>query len=370
MNWKFWNKNPKDKAITKKKKSAGREWFDAILFAVIAATLIRGLFIEAYTIPTGSMEKTLLVGDFLFVSKVNYGARMPITPVSFPFAHHSMPIIGTKAYYDGIQWKYRRLPGLSEIKRNDVIVFNYPMEADSPYNRPVDKRENYIKRCIGIGGDTLRIINAQVYINGKPAETPQFGETNYAVKSDGTDFNPQKLEDMDIEVQRATEDDYYFNMTAAQAETIKNWENVKSVIPVIRPINEFEPQIFPHNQRFKWNEDNFGSVIIPKKGWNVKLDSTNFPLYERAIRVYEGNKVEQNGNQIVINGKPADNYTFKQNYYWMMGDNRHNSLDSRYWGFVPEDHIVGKALFVWMSWDSDGTFLSKIRWNRIFGGIY
>ena len=370
MNLKFWRKTPTNKNKTKKKKGAGREWFDAILFAVIAATLIRSLFIEAYTIPTGSMEKTLLVGDFLFVSKMNYGARLPITPVSFPFAHHTMPILGTKAYWDGIQWKYHRLPGLSEIKRNDVVVFNYPMEADSPYYRPVDKRENYIKRCIGVAGDTLRIINARVYINGQAAEVPQFGETNYYVKSDGTDFNPQTLQDMNIEVQRATEVDYYFNMTNAQAQTIKSWANVKSVKPVIRAINDYEPQIFPHNPEFKWNEDNFGPLILPKKGWTVKLDHSTFPMYKRAISVYEGNKVEQKGNDILINGIKADSYTFKLNYYWMMGDNRHNSLDSRYWGFVPEDHIVGKALFVWMSWDTNGTFLSKVRWNRIFGGIY
>ena len=369
MNLNFRKKSTPDTNKPKKKKSAGREWFDAILFAVIAATLIRGLFIEAYTIPTGSMEKTLLVGDFLFVSKVNYGARMPITPVSFPFAHHSMPITGTKAYYDGIQWKYRRLPGLGEVKRNDVVVFNFPMEADSPYYRPVDKRENYIKRCVAIGGDTLRIVNTQVYVNGKAAENPQFGETRYFVKSDGTDFNPQTLEDMEIEVQRSTADDYVFNMTSEEAETIRGWASVKSVTPMIRPENDYEPQIFPYDPMFKWNEDNFGPLIVPKKGWTVKLDSTNLPLYQRAITVYEGNKLEQSGSDILINGKRTDSYTFKMNYYWMMGDNRHNSLDSRYWGFVPEDHIVGKALFVWMSWDTNGSFLNKIRWNRLLGGI-
>ncbi|HYK76405.1 MAG TPA: signal peptidase I [Daejeonella sp.] len=369
MNWKFWKKNPNGKK-EKKKKSAGREWFDAIIFAVVAATLIRGLFIEAYVIPTGSMEKTLLVGDYLFVSKVNYGARMPITPVAFPFAHHTMPIINTKAYWDGIQWKYRRLPGLSSIKRNDVVVFNYPMEADSPYYRPIDKRENYIKRCLAIAGDTLRVINTQVYINSKPGENPAFGETTYYVKTDGTDFNPQALEDMRIEVQRATADEYVFNMTAEQADLIKKWSNVVTLTPIIRPIGDYEPETFPHNSRFKWNADNIGPIIVPKKGWTVQLDSTNFPLYQRAISVYEGNKVQQIGNDILINGKKADSYTFKMNYYWMMGDNRHNSLDSRYWGFVPEDHIVGKALFVWMSWDSNGSFLNKIRWSRLLGGIH
>lgn len=371
MKLKFWSKDPQEKKEEKKKKSASREWLDAIVFAVIAATLIRTFFIEAYTIPTGSMEKSLKVGDFLFVSKVNYGARIPMTPVAFPFAHHTMPIIGTKAYWDGVQWGYHRLPGFSEIKRGDAVVFNWPMEADEPYNRPVDKRENYIKRCLAIPGDTLKIVNTQVYVNGKAAENPQFGETTYYVRTDGTDFNPSALQDMRIEVQRATADEYYFNMTAEEAAIIKQWSNVKVLNPIIRPANEYEPQVFPHNPNFKWNEDNFGPLIVPQKGWTVKLDSTTIPLYERAISVYEGNKVQRSGtNELIINGKKADSYTFKMNYYWMMGDNRHNSLDSRFWGFVPEDHIVGKALFIWMSWDSEGTFLDKIRWSRIFKGIH
>jgi signal peptidase I len=369
MNLKFWNTSKTKDKKKKTKKSAGREWFDAIVFAVIAATLIRGLFIEAYTIPTGSMEKTLLVGDFLFVSKMNYGARMPMTPVSFPFAHHTMPITGTKAYWDGIQWKYRRLPGFDHVKRNDVVVFNFPMDADAPLSRPVDKRENYIKRCLAIGGDTIRIINARVFINSKPAEVPHFGEKYYYVKSDGTDFNPQAMQDMHIEAQRSSADEYIFNMSAEDAAAVKNWSNVKSLSPYIRPMNEFDSQIFPHNQDFKWNADNFGPLILPKEGWTVKLDESTFPLYERAISVYEGNTIERSGKDFLINGKKTASYTFKMNYYWMMGDNRDNSLDSRYWGFVPEDHIVGKALFVWMSWDTNGTFLDKIRWSRILGGI-
>ncbi len=370
MNWKFRDKKSSKTTTAKTKKSAGREWADAIIFAVVAATLIRGLFIEAYTIPTGSMEKTLLVGDFLFVSKVNYGARTPMTPVAFPFAHHTMPIIGTKAYWDGVQWKYHRLPGLSNVKKGDVVVFNYPAEADPPFSRPVDKRENYIKRCQAVGGDTLRIINARVYINGKAAEEPQFGQINYYVKTNGTDFNPETIGNMHIEMQRATADEYSFIMTKEEAEMVKKMPNVTVVNPMIRSIDEFDPEIFPHNSNFKWNVDNFGPLIVPKQGWTVKLDSTTFPLYQRAISVYEGNKVEKAGNNILINGKKADSYTFKMNYYWMMGDNRHNSLDSRYWGFVPEDHIVGKALFVWMSWNSDGSFFDKIRWSRILRGIH
>src|SRR6476661_2332078 len=365
MNWKFWNKDKSNEKTKKVKKSAGREWFDAILFAVIAATIIRGLFIEAYTIPTGSMEKTLLVGDFLFVSKVNYGARMPITPIAFPFAHHTMPITNGKAYYDGVQWKYRRLPGFSDVKRNDVVVFNYPMEADAPFNRPVDKRENYIKRCLAIAGDTLRIVNAQVYVNSKPAENPIAGQKNWYVKTDGTDINPQTLMDLRINAGRVTADEYTFEMSKEQAEVIRQWPSIKDVHPLIKLPNDIDPTVFPHDSKFRWNQDNFGPIILPKKGWTVTLDSTNYPIYERAISVYEGNKISRTGNTIQINGKTTNQYTFKMNYYWMMGDNRDNSLDSRFWGFVPEDHIVGKALFIWMSWDSEGSFLSKIRWNRI-----
>jgi signal peptidase I len=293
-----------------------------------------------------------------------------MTPVAFPFAHHTMPIIGTKAYWEGIKWDYHRLPGLSEVKRNDVVVFNYPMDADEPFLRPVDKRENYIKRCIAVGGDTINIINARVHLNGKPAEVPQFGEKYYYVKSDGTDFNPQAIQDLNIEAQRSTADEYIFNMSASDAEIIKKWSNVKAVNPYIRPINEYDSQIFPHDPQFKWNADNFGPLIVPKQGWTVKLDSTNYALYERAISIYEGNTIERRGNDILINGKKTDSYTFKMNYYWMMGDNRDNSLDSRYWGFVPDDHIVGKALFVWMSWNTNGTFFDKIRWSRLLGGIH
>jgi signal peptidase I len=365
MNWKFWKKNKE-----KKKKSAGREWLDAIVFAVIAATIIRGLFIEAYTIPTGSMERSLLVGDFLFVSKMSYGARTPITPVAFPFAHHTMPVFGTKAYWDGIQLPYYRLPGFGDVERNDVVVFNYPMDADAPLNRPVDKRENYIKRCLGISGDTLKIIDAVVYVNGKPADLPKMSQTQYYVKTDGTDFNPMALQEIKADVERVNNDEYVITMPKGEVDKIKAFSNVKVVTPVIAEKNTFEQQVFPSDSHYNWNQDNFGPIIIPKKGWTVKLDSLTLPLYQRAITVYEGNKLEVNGTDIKINGKSTDSYTFKMNYYWMMGDNRHNSLDSRYWGFVPEDHIVGKALFIWMSWDGNGSFLNKIRWNRLLKGIH
>ncbi|HEX7367984.1 MAG TPA: signal peptidase I [Pelobium sp.] len=366
MNWKFWKKNKE----TKKKKSAGREWLDAVVFAVIAATIIRGLFIEAYTIPTGSMERTLLVGDFLFVSKMSYGARTPITPIAFPFAHHTMPITGTKAYWDGIQLPYYRLPGFGHVERNDVVVFNYPMDADAPLNRPVDKRENYIKRCIGVSGDTLKIVDAVVYINGKKADLAKMSQTQYYVKTDGTEFNPMALKDIKADVEQVNSDEYVITMPKEEVEKIKAFSNVKVVTPVIAQQGSFEQQVFPNDPHYKWNQDNFGPLIIPKKGWTVKLDSLTLPLYQRAITVYEGNKLEVNGTDIKINGQKTDSYTFKMNYYWMMGDNRHNSLDSRYWGFVPEDHIVGKALFIWMSWDENGSFLNKIRWNRLLKGIH
>ena len=377
MNANFWKGKSAQKIaiektdVVKIKKSAGREWFDAILFAVIAATLIRGLFIEAYAIPSGSMEKTLLVGDFLFVSKINYGARTPITPVAFPFAHHTMPIVGTKAYWDGIQLGYHRLPGLTNIKRQDVIVFNKPVEGVAPYFRPIDKRENLIKRCVAIAGDTLSIVNAQVFINCKPSENKLSGKTTYFVQSDGTDFNQQTLHDLRIEYQQYPDtDDYIFTMSREQAAMVKKWPIVKQIQQMNSKISEYDSEIFPNNPSFAWNQDNMSAFVIPKQNWAVKLDSTTIPLYIKAISDYEANKVVLiNNNQISINGKIADSYTFKQNYYWMMGDNRHNSLDSRFWGMVPEDHIVGKALFVWFSYDAEGSMLNKIRWNRLFSSI-
>ena len=355
---------------TKPKKSAFREWIDALVFAVVAASLIRWLLLEPFTIPTASMERSLLVGDFLFVSKVNYGARTPITPIAFPFAHHTMPLINTKAYWDGIQLPFYRLPGLGDIERNDVVVFNYPMDADAPLNRPIDKRENYIKRCVGIAGDTLKIIDAQVYVNGKLSELPKMSQTQYYAKTDGSEFNPLLFEDINPDdKQRVTNNEYIFNVTKERAVEIKKLPSIIDFTQVIDQKNTQGQQVFPSDERIKWNQDNFGPIIIPKTGWTVKLDSLNLPIYRRAIELYEGNKLEVKGNDFYINGQKSDSYTFKMNYYWMMGDNRHNSLDSRYWGFVPEDHIVGKALFVWMSWDENGSFFSKIRWKRLLMGI-
>lgn len=395
MNWKFWQKNKN--AEPKKKKSKTREWTDAIIFAVVAATIIRVFFIEAYTIPSGSMEKSLLIGDFLFVSKVNYGARIPMTPVAFPFAHHTMPITGTKAYWDGVQWKYRRLPALQDIKRNDVVVFNFPegdtvaLEAqdDNYYNmvkrmgwqqtnanytivsRPVDKRENFIKRCIAISGDTISMEAGLVTLNGKKVPLKESGWFSYVVEFKSADINMKLFQDMGFNIAPSENPNVYqFDGTPAMIAELKKSDYVKTVTDLVSPKDSVDPTVFPRDPNRKWNIDNFGPIIVPKKGWTVKLDSVSMPLYERSIRIYEGNKLEKVGNNWLINGKVATTYTFKMNYYWMMGDNRHNSADSRIWGFVPEDHIVGKALFIWMSFDSEGSWFNKIRWSRIFSGIH
>jgi signal peptidase I len=380
MNWKFWNKKTKAKT-PKKKKTKTREWVDAILFAVIAATLIRTFFIEAYTIPTPSMERSLLVGDFLFVSKLNYGPRTPMTPIAFPFAHHTLPLFNTKAYWDGIELPYYRLPGFSELKKGDVVVFNYPMEADSPYFRPVDKQENYIKRCQGTAGDTLSVVNAQVYVNGKAMPNPPGEQIDYSYSTTGIDVNPAIFDELHISHYDPSSSTP--TMTQDAANTLKGYSNVKGLKANVQPRGIADPNnpvfplkypihvlLNPNLPHYNWNVDNFGPIIIPKKGWTVKLDSLTFPLYERCIEVYERNKVEVKGNDIYINGQKTDKYTFKMNYYWMMGDNRHDSEDSRYWGFVPEDHIVGKALFIWMSWDDNGSFFGKIRWSRLFRPIH
>src|SRR5690606_24099593 len=325
--------------------------------------------IEAYMIPTGSMEKSLLVGDFLFVSKLNYGPRVPMTPIAFPFAHHTMPLTGGKAYWEGVQLGYHRLPGFQPIKRNDVVVFNYPMEADAPYNRPIDKRENYIKRAIGIPGDTISLKLAQVYVNGEPGYNPPKGQMDYLVFTDGTGLNPQRLLDMRIESSSYHREPYLLFLTDEAFEAVSKWQNVTKIIPNIRPENTPEARTFPESELHPWNLDNFGPVIVPKKGWTVTLDSLSYPIYERAIRVYEENTLEAKSDGYYVNGELTNSYTFKMDYYWMMGDNRHNSEDARAWGFVPEDHIVGKALFVWLSLDKQGTFFDKIRWNRLFMGI-
>jgi len=380
----------------KLKKTMVREWTDAIIFAVIAATIIRTFLIEAYTIPTSSMEKSLLVGDFLFVSKISYGPKIPNTPLSFPFAHHTLPLTeNTKSYLEWIKLPFYRFPGLTSVKHNDAVVFNYPdgdtttleFQSSRSYysmcremgrdfvnknftvvSRPVDKRENYIKRCVGLPGDTLNIVDQKVLINGKENLIEGEVQFNYIVRTNGTSINTRLLSDFNITDGGPTSlpGEYIFALSAEKAEKLRKIKNIVEVVKILKPKGYFEKYIFPYKSTYPWNEDNFGPLCIPKAGATVKIDTSNICLYDRVIHAYEGNDLKIKGAVIYINGKPATTYTFKMNYYWMMGDNRHNSADARFWGFVPEDHVVGKAVFVWLSLDKDKTFPSNIRWNKMF----
>lgn len=399
VHWAFWKK--KNPPFGKQTKLV--EWVDAIIFAVIAATFIRMFFIEAYTIPTSSMEKSLLVGDYLFVSKTAYGPKTPNTPLSFPFVHNTMPLTkGAKSYVEWIQKPYHRMAGFTKIKNNDVVVFHFPegdtvamnMSAQSYYlltrmygrdrvwsdkrnfgdiiSRPVDKRENYIKRCVGIPGDELKMESGQLFVNGKPQQHFPGMQHDYSIKTNGTSLNPKALEKLKIaEDDRGvySSEQYIFPLTDENAVKIKEFTNVTAVEKIVDEPGKWDTQIFPSHQNFQWNVDNFGPLTVPAKGKTVQLTVDNLPLYQRIISVYEGNQLEINGAEIKINGAVATSYTFKMDYYWMMGDNRHNSADSRYWGFVPEDHVVGKAKFIWLSMDKDKNFPAKIRIGRMFRGI-
>ncbi|MCX6284564.1 MAG: signal peptidase I [Bacteroidetes bacterium] len=386
--------------LTPVKKTAVREWVDAIIFAVIAASIIRIFFFEAYTIPTSSMEKTLLVGDYLFVSKVSYGPKVPNTPLSFPFVHHTLPLTeSTKSYLEWISLPYYRFPGFSSIKNMDVVVFNYPdgdtlstklqstmsyyqlvrqYGRDAVWNnkqsigeiiaRPVDKRENFIKRCIGIPGDTIRIIDSKVFINGKPEQNPGKRQFKYIVRTDGNPINTMNLEKLGITEppQTFNNGDYELTLSDEALEGIRQFSNVKSIELEISPKGQWDPNIFPFDSTYRWNVDNFGPLWVPKAGITFKINSSNIMFYKRIIGVFEGNDLKIRDGKIFINGKETGSYTFRMNYYWMMGDNRHNSMDSRYWGFVPEDHVVGKASFVWLSMDPNKSlFEGKIRWSKL-----
>ncbi|MBK7214761.1 MAG: signal peptidase I [Bacteroidales bacterium] len=386
--------------IVKIKKSVAREWIDAIIFAVVAASVIRIFMVEAYTIPTSSMEKSLLVGDFLFVSKLSYGPKIPNTPLAFPFVHHTMPLTQyTKSYVEWFKWPYYRFPGLTSIKHNDVVVFNYPdgdtvalkVQNQSYYAlvrqfgkervwsdkfnfgdivaRPVDKRENYIKRCIALPGDSLLIKDQVVYVNGKISELPGEAQFKYVVKTDGSAMNKKVLDKLNIteDVETNENGDMVLTLTASSHAKVKALGNVTSVEKLVQPKGFWQPYIFPFDSTYAWNVDNFGPLYIPKAGATVNLTVANLPLYSRIIEAYELNKLEVKGDKIFINGQEANKYTFKMDYFWMMGDNRHNSADSRFWGFVPMDHIVGKAVFVWLSMDSNKSILDgKIRWSKLF----
>lgn len=373
------------------------EWISSILFAVVAATIVHTYVMQPFVIPTSSLEKTLLVGDYLFVSKFHYGARVPMTTVALPMVHDSIPVVKTKSYLynddknaldswkNKLQLPYMRFPGFQEVKRNDIVVFNYPIDtvrmffdrSGKHYLKPIDKKSNYVKRAVGLPGDSLKVVDGNVYINNAPLELPDRAKPqfNYRVQGKGQGFNPAQLyERYDIRVQEIGLIDqeqrvYRIPLTEESATLFKNHPNVVSIEKIIDPTGEKMPGMFPNNNRLDWNGDQYGPIYIPKKGVTVALTYNSAPFYKRLIEVYEGqemgidNKITYNGNQVLLNGQPASTYTFKQDYYWMMGDNRQNSEDSRLYGYVPENHIVGKAVFVWMSWDS---ITGSVRWERLF----
>ena len=348
----------------------------SLLFAIVVATLVHTYVMQPYTIPTSSLEKSLLVGDFLFVSKFHYGARTPMTPIAAPMVHDTLPLLNVKSYTKKPQLPYFRFFAMQEINRTDIVVFNWPADtlfnmykaADKRYDKPIDKKTNYVKRCVGIPGDSLSIKEGIVYINGKIMPMPERAKPQYSytVTTDGSGFDQTYItKELNITdgVYQSTQNTFYFRaLTEESANRLRLNPIVKSVVRNIS--HEAEAAIFPYNT--KWNLDNFGPIYIPKKGVTVALNTESLPFYKTIIREYEQNDLKVTGNEIRINGQIATTYTFKQDYYWMMGDNRHNSLDARYFGYTPEDHIVGKPVFIWMSLDPNGKGFNKIRWDRVF----
>ncbi|WP_425629297.1 signal peptidase I [Cellulophaga lytica] len=404
------------------------EWVSSIVFAIVAATFVHTYFIQPYVIPTSSLEKTLLVGDFLFVSKFHYGARTPMTTVAAPMVHDTLPIVGLKSYLNKPQLPYFRLPGFQKIKRNDIVVFSWPADTvrqffvkEKGVRKPIDKKSNYVKRCVGVSGDTISVVDGYVHINGEKTILPDRAKpmffhvvttknaldnnvlnalgrknfTGYTIRIPKEVLqknNVQELMEKGTSLDEIKQDSAYvyytgsfasdkiknylkaedvrnmnlFNLTEAEAKKIQKLTAVESVTKF--SFKKQSTKIFPQNANLAGTEDNLGPIYIPKAGATINLNAKNLPLYKKIITEYEGNTLAQAGNQITINGSAADKYTFKQDYFWMMGDNRHQSEDSRYWGFVPENHIVGKPVFIWMSIDgiNDGFANWKPRWNRFF----
>lgn len=415
--WGAW-KNPKNKFL---KKVA--EWVDAILFALVAVYFINLFIFQMYKIPTSSLEKSLLVGDYLMVNKLSYGPRIPNTPLSFPLVQNTFPIINTKSYIEWPRWGYKRLKGLGQVKRNDIVVFNYPagdtVALKSPSNqdyyfsvrkntrervwsdknmfgdivyRPVDRRENYVKRCIGLPGDSLQIIENEVYINGTHLQLPKKAQFNYLVETQGGLLNERQFRTLDVSVDdhqyvlnRFENADSFFEQIGIERNA-EGYFNPVYLLPLTKEaVQTLEKNgwarsihidngtifggddVYPYIGSLGWTRDNYGPLWIPRKGATIELNALNLALYSRCIVGYEGNTLQKANGQILINGNPETTYTFKYDYYFMMGDNRHNSQDSRSWGFVPEDHIVGKPILIWMSTDKDRKFFNGgIRWNRIF----
>ena len=408
-------------------------WVDALVFALVAVYFINQFFFQNYVIPSSSLEKSLLTGDYLFVSKVSYGPRIPQTPLTMPLTQHTLPIFGCKSYIDWPHWDYRRVKGLGKVQPNDIVVFNFPagdtlcsneqwqaqdyyklvyslgeeiLATQSPIpidlnilnkvqqreyfdaayaagrkyildnfqtygsimTRPTDRRENYVKRCLGVPGQTLQIKNRIVYVNGKPLKEPENVQYTYYVKLKQS-IPEDLLKELGISEEDLTSlnQNHYMPLTKrAVAVLLKR----KDIVESIRLNTDASTgDLYPLNAVTGWTCDNYGPIWIPAKGKTIKLDMNNIAIYERPIKVYEGNELSIKNGQIYVNGKLATSYTFKLDYYWMMGDNRHNSADSRYWGFVPEDHIVGKPIFIWWSSDPDRHGFSGIRWHRLFNFV-
>ena len=426
INWQWW----KDaEGLTPHLMS----WVDAIVFALVAVYFINLFFFQNYVIPSSSLEKSLLTGDYLFVSKVSYGPRIPNTPLTMPLTQHTMPVFNTKSYIEWPQWDYKRAKGLGEVELNDIVVFNYPSgdtivtdlryQAQDFYGmcmelgmqqyegdrnvddltaqqqrdlfmhvydlghryiennsnefglidwRPVDRRENYVKRCVGLPGQTLQIKDRIIYLDGKANKEPENAQFTYKVELaiPTMSFVADDYDDFRHELGITNEDlaqlaQYgYMPMTKATAEALRSHKEICKSVTINTDAQSWG--LYPHTMYTGWTRDNYGPIWIPKKGESIKLDISNIGLYERCIKEYEKNDLEVKNGKIYINGEVANSYTFQMDYYWMMGDNRHNSADSRYWGFVPEDHIVGKPIFIWWSSDPDRGGFSGIRWNRLF----
>ena len=401
-------------------------WVDALVFALVAVYFINLFFFQNYVIPSSSLEKSLLTGDYLFVSKVSYGPRIPETPLTMPLTQHTLPVVGCKSYIEWPHWDYRRVKGFGKVKLNDIVVFNYPagdtivtneqyqaadfyqmcysfgyqltqthpdlakMNPQQQYDyyrgiyatgreyiaenrreygsidsRPTDRRENYVKRCVGLPGQTLQIRNRIVYLDGKPNKEPDNVQYTYYVKLN-QQIPDELMQQLGISMEDLTSlnQNGFMPLTKAAASALAKRRDIVASIKLNTDATTGD--LYPLNANTGWTRDNYGPVWIPQKGKSIRLTMKNIAVYERPIRVYEGNDLQVRGGKIFINGKQTDRYTFKMDYYWMMGDNRHNSADSRYWGFVPEDHIVGKPIFIWFSSDPDRNGFSKIRWNRLF----